>query len=50
MEKARSKKQLVTPSVVAETQTFNLLSEVASQLPTTCTLYLLQVKLKSGQT
>ena len=50
MEKGGGKKQLVTLNVVAETLTFNLLSEVASQLPTSCTLYLLWVKLKSGQT
>ena len=44
MEKGGGKKQLVTLNVVAESPTFNLLSEVASQLPTTCTLYVLQVK------
>ena len=46
MEKGGGKKQLVTLNVVAETPTFNLLSEVASQLPTTCTLYVLQVKIE----
>ena len=47
MEKGGGKKQLVTLNVVAETPTFNLLSEVASQLPTTCMLYVLQVKPRS---
>ena len=47
MEKgAGGKKQLVTLNAVAETPTFNLLSEVASQLPTTCMLYVLQVKIE----
>ena len=46
MEKGGSKKQLVSTTVVAETSTFNLSSEAASQLPTTCTLYVLQVKIE----
>ena len=45
MEKGGGKKQLVTLNIQHST-TFNLLSEVASQLPTTCMLYVLQVKIE----